>query len=202
MTTLSNQSKKNLEIIKNLGEEEILSSSSLRELSIQEEFVEVDNINDLENGLYFTFHQCLSDIIKMNFIQKDIMIRDIDDCIQNIYDNNNLNSLMEDDTELCKIMEDIDTKHDLLKESYYFNSPFYDYYHKFCSLNEYVNNIIKNPPGCEFFRYLKECKDFKSKICVGYVSLSSDDESEDESESEGEDNSGNIIKGCDNNKEE
>ena len=96
MTTLSEKSRENLRILKNLGENDILSSSSLREISIQEEFVEVDNIRELENGLYFTFHQCLSDLVNMEFLEKDIVINDIDEAIQNIYDNKKLNKLLED----------------------------------------------------------------------------------------------------------
>ena len=57
MTTLSTDALNNLNVIKNLGNDSILSSSSSRGIAIQEEFVEVDNINDLENGLLFTFHQ-------------------------------------------------------------------------------------------------------------------------------------------------
>ena len=122
MTTLTQKSRENLKIIKNLGHEEILSSSSLRELSIQDEFVEVDNLRELENGIYFTFHQCLSDIPHISFVEKDLLIKDIDECIQNIYDNKKLNTLLENDSELYKIMDDIDIKHDLLKKSYYFGS--------------------------------------------------------------------------------
>ena len=40
MTTLSEKSRENLRILKNLGENDILSSLSLREISIQEEFVD------------------------------------------------------------------------------------------------------------------------------------------------------------------
>ena len=66
----------------------------------------------------------------------------------------------------------------------------------YCLLKDYVWNIIENPPGCELFRYLKDCKNFKGKICIGYITSSSD-----ESEDESEDESGNIIKGCDNKEE-
>ena len=107
MSTLSEKSRNNLKIIKHLKNESILSSSSSRDITIQEEFIEVDNINNLENGLYFTFHQCLSDMVDMDFLEKDTLISDIDECIQNIYDNEKLNSLMEDESELYKIMNDI-----------------------------------------------------------------------------------------------
>ena len=192
MTTLSDKSRNNLKIIKNLGVESILSSSSSRDISIQEEFIEVDNINNLENGLFFTFHQSLSDINNMRFVEKDTLINDIDECIQNIYENTKLNSLMEGETELYKIMDDIDTKHNLLKESYYYGSPFYSYYFKFCLLKDYVNYIIENPPCFGFVKYLEDYRRFHDRLNGIYYS-SSEESDGDERE---------IISGCDDNKEE
>ena len=191
MTTLSDKSRENLKIIKNLGVESILSSTSSRDISIQEEFIEVDNINNLENGLFFTFHQSLSDMNNIGFVEKDTLINDIDECIQNIYDNTKLNSLMEGETELNKIMDDIDTKHEILKESYYYGSPFYNYYFKFCLIKDYVNYIIENPPCFGFVKYLKDYRRFHDKLNGIYYSSS--EESDDEKE---------IISGCDDNKEE
>tara|TARA_B110000285_G_C15094338_1_gene601005 strand:- start:1040 stop:1597 length:558 start_codon:yes stop_codon:yes gene_type:complete len=181
MNTLSEKSLKNLKIIKNLGVEEVLSSSSSRELSIQEEFVDVDNLENLENTLYFTFHQCLSDMVSMSFIEKDIIISDIEECIQNIYDNKILNGIMTDQTELYKIMDDIDIKHDLLKESYYYGSPFYNYYGKFCMLRDYITDIVNNPPCYILSRYIKEYKEFNHHLKP--INLS-DDESSDGDHSE------------------
>ena len=51
----------------------------------------------------------------MEFLEKDVVINDIDEAIQNIYDNKKLNKLLEDNSELYKIMDDIDIKHDMLK---------------------------------------------------------------------------------------
>ena len=160
MTTLSTDALNNLKVIKNLGNDSILSSSSSRGIAIQEEFVEVDNINDLENGLHFTFHQCLSDMVYMSFIEKDVLIDDIDECIQNIYDNKILNSLMKYDTELYKIMDDIDIKHNKFKESCYYGSPFYHYYGRLSMITEYVKDIIENPPCHAIYRYLEEYRKF------------------------------------------
>ena len=181
MSTLSDKSRNNLKIIKNLGNNSILSSSPSRDMAIQEEFIEVDNINNLENGLYFTFHQCLSDTINMDFVEKDKLISDIDECIQNIYDNEKLNSLMDDESELYKIMNDIDIKHDLLKESYFYNSPFYNYYYKFCLMKEYVNNIIENPPCYGLVNFLKEYNKYNIKLNnSGYSSEEESDEDNNE----------------------
>ena len=183
MTTLSDKSRENLKIIKNLGVESILSSTSSRDISIQEEFIEVDNINNLENGLFFTFHQCLSDMVDMDFIEKDNLFSDLDECIQNIYDNNRLSSLMDENKELYEIMNDVDNKLDLLKESYFYNSPFYNYYCKFCLMKEYINNIIENPPCHSLVKFLKEYNKYNNKLnnsCVDSSSEESDDGNEEE----------------------
>lgn len=185
MNTLSEKSRNNLKIIKNLGNESILSSSSSRDITIQEEFVEIDNINNLENGLYFTFHQCLSDMVNMQFLEKDTLISDIDECIQNIYDNEKLNSLMEDESELYKIMNDIDNKHYLFKESYFYNSPFYYYYRKSCLMKEYINNIIENPPCHGLVNFLKEYNKYNIKLNNSCVSSSEGESDDDDKEEEG-----------------
>jgi len=191
MNTLSEKSIKNLRILKNLKENDILSSTTLRELSIQEEFVEVENIKDIENGLYFTFHQCLSDIVNMSFVDKDIIIKDIDEAIQNIYDNKKLNKLLEDESELYKIMDDIDIKHDMLKEAYFYKSPFYNYYCKFCVFKDYLKDITENPPLFTYFTtFLREYRKFDDKLKGIYYS------SDEYTSSEEEEN--DIITGCDN----
>ena len=62
MDTLFDTSKINLNILKNLKPKEILLSSRSRELSITEEYIQIDNIHEIENGIYFTFHQILSSL--------------------------------------------------------------------------------------------------------------------------------------------
>lgn len=195
MTTLSEKSRENLRILKNLGENDILSSSNLRKLSIQEEFVEVDNIREIENGLYFTFHQCLSDIVNMEFVEKDVIIKDVDEAIQNIYDNKKLNKLLEDDSELYKIMDDIDIKHDMLKEAYFYKSPFYNYYCKFCVFKDYLKDITVNPPVFTYVAtFLRKYRKFDDRLRGIYYSSDEYSSSEEEEEND-------IITGCDNKEE-
>lgn len=183
MTTLSEKSRENLRILKNLGENDVLSSSTLRDLSIQEEFVEVENIREIENGIYFTFHQCLSDIVKMCFVEKDVIIKDIDEAIQNIYDNKKLNTLLEDDSELYKIMDDIDIKHDILKETYFYKSPFYNYYCKYCVFKDYLQDITVNPPVYTYFAtFLREYRKCDDKLKGIYYSSDEYSSSEEEND--------------------
>ena len=53
----------------------------------------------------------------LNFVDSDI-----DECIKNIYQNKNLNKLIDDDEKFRVIIEEIDSKIDLIKESIYYNS--------------------------------------------------------------------------------
>ena len=192
MNTLSDKSRTNLKIIKSMSDTSILSSSSSREITIQEEFIEVDNINNLENGLYFTFHQCLSDMANMTFIEKDILFGDLDECIQNIYDNKSLNNLMKENTELYEIMNDIDVKTDLLKESYFYNSPFYNYYCKFCLMKEYLNGIVENPPCYSIVKFLKEYNEYNIKLNKSVVTCSDEGlDTDSDSNSDSDSDSGN-----------
>ncbi len=192
MNTLSDKSRTNLKIIKSMSDTSILSSSSSREITIQEEFIEVDNINNLENGLYFTFHQCLSDMANMTFIEKDILFGDLDECIQNIYDNKSLNNLMKENTELYEIMNDIDVKTDLLKESYFYNSPFYNYYCKFCLMKEYLNGIVENPPCYSIVKFLKEYNEYNIKLNKSVITCSDEGlDTDSDSNSDSDSDSGN-----------
>ena len=62
-------------------------------------------------------------------------------------------------------MDDIDIKHDMLKESYYYNSPFYKYYCHFCMFKDYVKDITKNPPLYTYFiGFLKEYRKFDDRL--------------------------------------
>ena len=62
-------------------------------------------------------------------------------------------------------MDDIDIKHDMLKESYYYNSPFYKYYCHFCMFKDYVKDISKNPPLYTYFiGFLKEYRKFDDRL--------------------------------------
>ena len=120
MTTLLNLSEQNLEILSKLNGDSILLSSPMRILSIQEDFVQVDNIHELENGIYFTFYQCLSSLDNVSFMKRDALIQRMDECIDRIYENQVLNNLIDEGTYLFKIMSDIDLKLDNYKENIFY----------------------------------------------------------------------------------
>ena len=101
----------------------------------QEDFIQVNNIVDLEYAIYFTFHHyfCNGDtdqIYNNNIIQK------LDTCIDNLYDNKQFNELFNEE-QFGEIMNDIDNKLTDIKDKYYYKSPFFIFFKKY-------HNLYKN----------------------------------------------------------
>ena len=95
-------------------------------------------------------------------------------------------------------MDDIDIKHDMLKEAYFYKSPFYNYYCKFCVFKDYLKDITVNPPVFTYVAtFLREYRKFDDRLKGIYYS--SDEYSSSEEEEEEEEN--DIITGCDNKEE-
>ena len=103
MTTLLDKSLENLKVLINIKENQLLSSSPLRVLTIQNDFITVDNLHEIESAIHFTFHQIISSLNITDWKECNKRIKDIDAAIDNIFKNNNLNKLLEDDSELFKI---------------------------------------------------------------------------------------------------
>ena len=138
-------------------------------------------------------------MVHMDFLEKDILIKDIDECIQNIYDNKKLNLLMDGESELFKIINDIDIKLDILKETYYYDSPFYNYYSKYCLVKDYIFKIVKNPPCYGIVNLLKDYNHYFIKLNGQFFINSIDkveytESSEDEYSSGSESESGSDNK--------
>ena len=115
---LMDLAKCNLNFLLNLKEDDIVLSNR-RNFYCQEEFVQVENIYDIEHTLYFTFNQILN--FNHNY---DINIKelfdDIDLAIENIYFNKYLNKLLEENKEFSTIMENIDELFENKRDRYLF----------------------------------------------------------------------------------
>ena len=110
MNTLLTKANNNLTLLCNLSEKECLLSSPSRDLSIQKDYIQVENVIELENSIYFTFHQIMSSMDSFNIYQKNLFIRRLDSSINNIFENESLNKLLEDNSVLFQIVDDIDDK--------------------------------------------------------------------------------------------
>ena len=126
MNTLQLKSHKNLDFLLKLEHGDNMNAKR-GELVLQEDFVQVDNIIDLEYAIYFTFHELLTSSELSTIYNTDIIDK-MDRCIDSIFDNKQLNELIENDEEFKIIIDNIDEKIYQLKESYFYQSPFFSFF--------------------------------------------------------------------------
>ena len=105
MNTLKEKAENNLKYILEMGENDTFISERGK-LVPQNDFVQVNNVVDLEYAIYFTFHQyLLSDNI--NKIYNHKLIEKLDLSIDKLYDNKQFNELIGEE-HFSQIMDDID----------------------------------------------------------------------------------------------
>ena len=106
----------NLKFLLELEKDDVVLSNR-RNLYKQDEFVQVENIQELEHTFYFTFNHLLNTKHKYDIDIKELL-DDIDIAIENIYENTSLNKLLEEDKEFSTIVEDIDYRYIEFKDNY------------------------------------------------------------------------------------
>jgi hypothetical protein len=137
MDTLNKKANNNLKLLLDLNHDDNLNSKR-GELLLQDDFVQVDNVSEIEYAIYFTFTELFS--TNQNIFYNTELLDLLDTCIENIFDNKQLNELIENDEQFKNIIDNIDDKLLTLKDSYYYNSPFF-------KMLKYINNkyeSIKN----------------------------------------------------------
>lgn len=143
MNTLQVKSHQNIEFLLKLEYDDNINAKR-GELALQEDFVQVDNIIDLEYAIYFTFHELLTSS-ELSTIYNTNLIDKMDQCIDSIFDNKQLNGLIENDKEFKNIIDDIDEKIYQLKESYFYQSPFFSLFRKcYNNYNSMKHIFIEN----------------------------------------------------------
>ena len=170
----------NINVLKNLqANENIISNRG--ELKINDEFIQVDNITEIEYGIYFTFHQLFLSVKQNKYNEIHQVIQDIDRCICNVYDNENLNKLIEDDEQFKMIIQEIDSKNDLIKESIYYNSPLFKFTSYIYNLIDEISFILKHKDLILFMTKFKmSYSEYKYYLNKKKVSKESSDEELDE----------------------
>ena len=172
MDRLNNKASENMKLLLNLqSEEKVVSSNGL--MSLQDEYVQVDNTTDIEYGIYFTLNQLLFLNTYENIYENDIL-KKIDDAIDNIYHNKQLNKLIENEQRFKDVIDDIDEKLDMMKERMYYGSPFFNGFKKlFCLMNNMKQIFLENQEYVGRMFYVTRLYDFKGDY------LSSDDDNDD-----------------------
>lgn len=173
MDRLNNKANENMKLLLNLQpEEKVVSSNGF--MSLQDEYVQVDNTTDIEYGIYFTLNQLLFLNTYENIYENDIL-KKIDDAIDNIYHNKQLNKLIENEERFKDVIDDIDEKLDMMKERMYYGSPFFNGFKKvFCLMNNMKQIFLENQEYVGRMFYVTRLYDFKGDY------LSSDDDLDDD----------------------
>ena len=139
MNTLTEKAYRNLTTLLKMNTTDTFISRR-GELLPQEDLVQVDNITDLEYAIYFTYHQLITSSDMGSFLNNGL-IKQLDESIENMYDNEQFNELIEE-KEFGKIVNDIDIKLDKLKERYYYQSPFFTFFKKIYNTYSYFRDIM------------------------------------------------------------
>lgn len=150
MNNLNEIAFDNLEVLLSLNKDDNISCSG-KKLIIHEnkEFVPINNINDMEYCLYFTFMRLLH-LREFEYLDRKELFNNIDNAIDNIYGNKELNKLIDENEGFQEIIEDID-----MNLEGYLNEITYDIYDKFLNNVKYTFDLFKD--GIEFYylQYLK-----------------------------------------------
>ena len=184
MNTLDEKAMRNLKTILDMGENETFNSKR-GELILQDDFVQVNNIIDLEYAIYFTFHHHLNSN-NIHAFYNDDLINKLDICIDNLYDNKQFNELFTED-EFSAIMNDIDTKLTSIKERYYYQSPFFTLLKKSYNFYALCKDIL-NENNKYILKMLKTTNiDFHREYYGEDEEVEEDDEEEEEEDVKEED---------------
>ena len=179
MRTLTKKAYGNLSLLLSMGENDIFMGKR-GELILQDDFVQVDNINEIEHTIYFTYHQLLTSSDMGVFLNSNL-IKTLDESIDSIFDNKQFIELLEDEGFKCMV-DDIDQKIETLKESYFYKSPFFTFLKNSYNLYGYFKDIMVE--NDEYIRKLFQITRMDSD--TGIISQS-DSEEDDEEEEEEED---------------
>ena len=141
MDTLTEKAYNNLKLLLNLDSESILMSEK-NKLKLQEEYVQVDNTLELEYAFYFTFHQLFS-CNNNHLIYNSNLIGQLDQAIDNIYDNDKLNEVITNNESFKLIIDNIDSKLDEYKERIFYQSPFFTFLKRKHNFIHFFKNILE-----------------------------------------------------------
>lgn len=144
MNTLFSQALENIKILKSIGKNQQVVLSGSRKLDIQDDYEQLENISELENGIHFSFHHILSTLSFLKFEETDEIIQLMDEALDNIFENDKLVELMDDESDLYKIINNIDEVLEYYKDSIYYKSPFYDFQRNIYSKVDFIKETFLN----------------------------------------------------------
>ena len=131
----------NLRFLLELEKDEVILSNR-RNFYKQDEFVQVDNIQELEHTLYFTFNHLLrmGNNHEINFKE---LLNEIDDAIDKVYENEHFQELLEGDDEFTLLVGDIDHRFRDVKDEFLNKTICNRLMDQFVHFSETVGNFMR-----------------------------------------------------------
>jgi len=131
----------NLRFLLELEKDEVILSNR-RNFYKQDEFVQVDNIQELEHTLYFTFNHLLrmGNNHEINFKE---LLNEIDDAIDKVYENEHFQELLEGDDEFTLLVGDIDHRFRDVKDDFLNKTICNRLMDQFVHFSETVGNFMR-----------------------------------------------------------
>jgi hypothetical protein len=142
MNTLMVKVNSNLKILLNLKETSTITAGRGKIIE-QDDYIQVDNIVDIEYAIYLTFTNLFLLTNDSTYNECDKILKDIDQCIDNIYNNVSLSKLIDDEESFRVMVDYIDDEYFSLKSRLFHGSPFFTLFTKLYMISDKAFEIIK-----------------------------------------------------------
>lgn len=179
-TLMADKVKSNCSFLLKLNENDNIKASR-GELMENDDYVQVDSIVDIEYAIYLTFTDLFFLTNRVNYSECHKIIKMIDICFDNIYDNKFFQKLMEDEESFDGMIGNIMLEYLSLKDRLYYGSPFFTFFSYINNLSDGVKQIFK-----ENNEYVSKMMGIYSKQLEGRHY--DDDESSEEEDNDDNDN--------------
>ena len=140
MNTICNKALKNLEVLKSLSEKDnvVIQDGNI---VIKNDYDQINNLLETEYCIYRSFHDILT-ITEQKFFYQYNLIKLMDDALEGIFLNDGLQKYLETNDTFEETIQDIDEKVVNMKDSYYYQSPFYKCYFGYVSFIDLIKDIM------------------------------------------------------------
>ena len=142
MNTLVEKVNSNRKILLNLNKNEVITAGRGK-LIEHEDYIQVDNIVDIEYAIYLTFTNLFLLTNNSTYLECNKILKDIDQCIENIYSNINLSKLIDDEDSFKEMINYIDDEYISLKNRLFHGSPFFILFTKLYMISDIAKEIFK-----------------------------------------------------------
>ena len=188
MNTLVEKVNSNRQILLNLNEKAVITAGRGK-LIEQDDYVQVDNIVDIEYAIYLTFTNLFLLTNNSTYIECDRILKDIDQCIDNIYNNINLSKLIDDEDSFKEMINYIDDEYFALKSKLFHGSPFFTLFTKIYMITDIAKEIFKENNS----HIIKMIGIYRDQLEGKHYDISdSDNDSDSESDSDSDSDSGDT----------